>query len=94
MLAIQILKAYNDEEVVSVIESKITDRNWYVRINALEYLVANGLDNDDIKEIIELNDKYAMETLLYLFKNDEEKSALISKVLEKTEKTVEEGVTV
>ena len=41
-----------------------------------------------------MNDKYAMETLLYLFKNDEEKSALISKVLEKTEKTVEEGVTV
>ena len=77
-----------------VIKTKITDRNWYVRINALEYLVANGLDNDDIKEIIELNDKYAMETLLYLFKNDEEKSALISKVLEKTEKTVEEGVTV
>lgn len=94
MLAIQALKTYNDNEVVSAVKSKITDRNWYVRINALEYLVANGLDSDDIKEIIELNDKYAMETLLYLFKNDEEKSKLISEVLEKAEKTVEEGVTV
>lgn len=94
MLAIQALKTYNDNEVVSAVKSKITDRNWYVRINALEYLVANGLESDDIKEIIELNDKYAMETLLYLFKNDEEKSKLISEVLEKAEKTVEEGVTV
>ena len=94
MLAIQALKTYNDNEVVSAVKSKITDRNWYVRINALEYLVANGLASDDIKEIIELNDKYAMETLLYLFKNDEEKCKLISEVLEKAEKTVEEGVTV
>lgn len=96
MLAIQGLKKYNDSEVELLIKNKITDRNWYVRINALEYLVENGLDDDELSDILKMNDKYAIETLLYLFKDDEAKSSLISDVLNNISKTknIEEVVTV
>lgn len=98
MLAIQGLGRYNESETEAVIKTKITDRNWYVRLNALEHLFKNGLDSEKINEIIETKDKYAIETLLYLFKNDEEKSAIITKVLNEmnsAEKTEEkESVTV
>ena len=98
MLAIQGLRKYSDDKTEKVIKLKITDRNWYVRLNALEYLFANGLDNERIAEIFETKDKYTLETLLYLFKNDEEKSALITKALEEiasSQKSEEkEGVTV
>lgn len=98
MLAIQGLRKYSDDKTEKVIKLKITDRNWYVRLNALEYLFANGLDNERIAEIFETKDKYTLETLLYLFKNDEEKSALITKTLEEiasSQKSEEkEGVTV
>ncbi len=98
MLAIQGLRKYSEPEIESVIKSKITDRNWYVRLNALEHLFANGLDNERLAEIFETKDKYAIETLLYLFKNDKEKSDYITKALEKMtsqEKSLEkESVTV
>lgn len=83
MLAIQGLGRYADAEIRSLIKGKITSRNWYVRVNAAEYLQKNGLDKEELAEIIALNDKYTNETLLYQYQNDEEMSQYITEMIAK-----------
>ncbi len=71
MLAIQGLGRYSDEETRNLIKSKITSYNWYVRVNAANYLHENGLNKEEIYEILSLKDRYTNETLLYQYRNDE-----------------------
>ena len=86
MLAIQGLSRCTDAEVRSLIKNKITSRNWYVRVNAAEYLQKNGLDKEEILEIVSLDDRYTNETLLYQYQNDKVMSAYIRELIEKKEK--------
>ena len=81
MLAVQGLSRVTDPEVRSLIKSKITSRNWYVRVNAAEYLKKNGMDKEELKEIIFMNDRYTNETLLYQYQDDSEMSAYINKLI-------------
>lgn len=83
MLAIQGLSCYTEKEVHSLIKSKITSRNWYVRVNAAEYLQKNGLGKEELLEIISLKDRYTNETLLYQYQNDKVMSAYIRELIEK-----------
>jgi len=83
MLAIQGLSRSSDSEVRSLIKKKITSRNWYVRVNAAEYLQKNGLDKEELLEIISLKDRFTNETLLYQYQNDKVMSAYIQELIEK-----------
>lgn len=82
MLAIQGLSRNTASEVRELIKNKITSRNWYVRVNAAEYLKKNGMDKEELAEIISIKDRYTNETLLYQYQNDKEMSAYISKLIE------------
>ncbi len=85
MLAIQGLSHCKDEEVRRLIKSKITSRNWYVRVNAANYLKNNGMDRKEIAEIIEQKDRYTNETMLYQYREDPEMSAYIEELIKKQE---------
>ncbi|MBQ8280164.1 MAG: HEAT repeat domain-containing protein [Roseburia sp.] len=82
MLAIQALGRYSEPEIRGLIKSKITSYNWHVRVNAADYLRKNGLDKEEICEIINLKDRYTNETLLYQYRDDEEMTAYISEMIE------------
>jgi len=83
MLAIQALGSYEEPDIRSLIKSKITSPNWYVRVNAAEYLQKHGLNKEELEEIISLNDKYTNETLLYQYQNDEAMSKYIMELIAK-----------
>lgn len=85
MLAIQGLSSYNEPEVHALIKEKITSPNWYVRVNTADYLKKNGLEKDEIAQIIALKDKYTNEILRYQYQNDEEMSAYITEMINKQE---------
>jgi len=82
MLAIQALGRYLEPEIRELIKGKITSQNWHVRNNAAEYLKKNGLDKEEIREIINLKDRYTNETLLYQYRDDEAMMAYISEIIE------------
>ncbi|MDO4481928.1 MAG: hypothetical protein Q4C14_04270 [Bacillota bacterium] len=77
MLAIQGLGCYDDDEVKSEIRKLLTSPNWYVRVNAVEYMHKTGLTKDQIFDILYLKDKYANESLLYQYRNDKEMTRYI-----------------
>lgn len=81
LLAIQGLKQYKDLEVKRAIKSKVTSRNWHVRINAISYLQKYMESRDEINDILMLNDKYTNETLLYFYKNNAEMTEFITKTM-------------
>lgn len=89
MLAIQGLSKVSEPEIRALIKGKITSRNWYVRVNAADYLHKHGLDKKEIKEILSMKDRYTNETLLYQYRNDETMSAYIVEVIEELSKEAE-----
>ena len=78
MLAIQGLRSYEDEEVRGAVKKKITSRDWHVRNHAVEFLYQKGLDRTQLRELLYLKDKYANESLLYQYKEDEEMTPFIT----------------
>lgn len=81
MLSIQGL-AHNDTQPVrAAIESKITSPDWYVRLNAAEYLQKHHLTRQEIYDILSLRDRYSAEILRYCCRNDPELAAYIDMLL-------------
>lgn len=78
MLAIQGLSHADDPETRNVIRSLITSRDWYVRVNAAEYLYSHNLSHQEIYQILSQRDQYADEILLYCCRDDDELSQFIS----------------
>ena len=83
MLAIQSLSCYHDAEVYQIIKSKATSRHWYVRTNALEYLHRQGISREEIYEILQTQDRYASEALLYQYRDDHEMTMFIIRSIQK-----------
>ena len=83
MLAIQSLSCYQDSEVYQMIRSKATSRHWYVRTNALEYLHRQGISREEIYEILQTQDRYASEALLYQYRDDHEMTMFIIRSIQK-----------
>jgi len=81
MLTIQGLATQGEPAIRSLIKEKITSSNWYVRVNAADYLHKNGLDKKEIKEILSMKDRYTNETLLYQYRNDEAMSKYIMETI-------------
>lgn len=83
MLAIQGLNCYDESLVKKIIKDKITNENWYVRINAVSYLYNHSLSLEEICEILCMKDRYTNDALLYLYREDEKTSEYIMGVIEK-----------
>lgn len=81
MLAIQGLQRYDDAEIRSLIKKKITNRDWYVRNNAVEFLYKKGMDRKELQELLCMKDRYANESLLYQYREDEETTAFIRETI-------------
>lgn len=77
MLSIQALGAYNDPQVRRTIKTKVTDPNWYIRVNAIVYLHDHGLGRGEVLDILQLKDRYANDALLYQFHDDAEMTRYI-----------------
>lgn len=83
MLAIQGLSRYEEDEIRELIKEKITSRDWYVRVNAADYMQRHGLTKEEVAEIIALKDRYANETLRYQYQKDEGMFEYITELIEK-----------
>lgn len=82
MLAIQGLGRWQEKEIRDLMKSHITSENWYVRVNALEYLKNSGMDEQEIAEIIGLEDPYTNEALVYQYREDPVMSDYIGRLIE------------
>ncbi len=61
------LAAYPGEQTVHTLKGALKNANWYVRYNAAQSLEALGLHYDDLLDVINGNDRYAREMILYHF---------------------------
>lgn len=61
------LAAYPGEQTVRTLKEALKSKNWYVRYNAAQSLERLGLHYDDLLDIINGNDRYAREMILYHF---------------------------
>ena len=61
------LAAYPGEQTVHTLKKALKSENWYARYNAAQSLEALGLHYDDLLDIINGNDRYAREMILYHF---------------------------
>lgn len=85
MLAIQALFDVTEPQIRTVIKQKITSNNWFVRMNAVEYMHRNGLEKAEIEELLMMRDQYANEALLYQYQDDEEMAEFIREQMRKIE---------
>lgn len=83
MIAMQGLASFTDEKVHTAISKRITGANWYVRVNAAEYIKKNLKNKEELEEIINRKDKYANEVLLYQYRDDSEMAAYVSSLISK-----------
>lgn len=90
MLAIQSLSRYHDPEVYEMIKGKATSRHWYVRINAVEYLYHQGINQEEIAQILRMQDKYASEALLYQYRDDHEMTMFMIRTIQSIEQKGEQ----
>ncbi len=81
MLAIQGLAQNHSPAVRTAIKAKITSPDWYVRLNAAEYLHQHDLTQQEIDEILALRDRYSAEILRYCCRNDLELTGYIDALL-------------
>jgi len=81
MLAIQGLHKYDDAVVYDVVKNKLTSREWHVRNNAAEFFYKKGLSKEELMELLSFKDKYANESLLYQYRDNEEMTIFIKDVI-------------
>lgn len=63
------LASYPGEETVRVLKRALCSSNWYIRYNAAQSLEALGLSYNDLIDVLNGNDRYAREMILYRFDN-------------------------
>lgn len=90
MLAIQGLAHNSSLQVRIAIEAKITSSDWYVRLNAAEYMQQHHLTQQDIDDILSLQDRYSTEILRYCCRNDKELTNYIDACLLRMEQEEQE----
>lgn len=61
------LSGYPGEETVACLKRNLYSRNWYIRYNASQSLERLGLTYLDLIDVMEGQDRYAMEILRYRF---------------------------
>ncbi len=63
------LASYPGEETVRILKKALSSANWYVRYNAAQSLEALGLNYNDLIDVLNGNDRYAREMIMYRFDN-------------------------
>lgn len=91
MLAIQILEKFKNPDVYQTVKNKIYSPNWYVRLNAANYLYKYNITKAELFDILNHKDKYANEILLYQCREDEELTQFISNTIEILESEENKG---
>lgn len=81
VLAIQALGRYNDVEVWQAVGKKIRSTNWFMRINAVDYMHKVGLNREQVFDILYMRDRYANEALLYQYRDDKKMSRYIMDIM-------------
>lgn len=66
-----ILDRYPGERTVEALKKALHSENWYVRKNAAISLGKIGMKEDDVREIRESGDRYALEMLTYIMEREE-----------------------
>lgn len=64
-LSARALSNYEDEQVIEALKSALTSKNWYVRLNAASSLCEMNINEQDILDIINGDDRFAREILQY-----------------------------
>lgn len=81
MLAIQGLMQNNSQAVRTAVKAKITSPDWYVRLNAAQYMYRHELTREEIHDILLLRDRYSSEILRYCCRNDAHLADYIDELL-------------
>ena len=82
MLSIQAMGPYDDKDAYELVKTKATSPHWYVRTNAVEYLHHHGITREEIAEILQTQDRYAGEALLYQYRDDHEMTLYIIRTVQ------------
>lgn len=85
MIAIQGLRDELNPSIKKIIMEKITDKNWYIRVNASEYLCKYHMNEEDIYSILKKKDQYANEILRYQYRDNSELSKYITDTIKQLE---------
>ena len=64
-VAVSALGRYEGEAVVQALKEAIKSPNWYIRYAAAQSLEAHHLSYDLLTDIVNGNDRYAREMMLY-----------------------------
>lgn len=76
------LKEYKNEKVIEELEKSITDEVWYVRQNSAKSLYHLVGEKDKLKSIIEGDDKYASDSLISTYS---EQDIIMKEIVEEVE---------
>ncbi len=63
------LASYDEKEVRQLLIEALSDTNWYVRKNSATSLARMKITDNELKEILESNDRYAKEMVSYIWKD-------------------------
>ena len=75
------LGGYPCSKTVNILKNNLRSRNWYIRLNSALSLKKLGISYSELSDIIDGNDRYASEIILYCLQRDnteetEEKEAV------------------
>jgi hypothetical protein len=65
IVSASVLAAYPGQESISALTSALSSRNWYVRNNTALSLLALGANSNDLDEVLQGSDPYALEMMCY-----------------------------
>ncbi len=66
-----VLSAYPCRESIEVLKKSLGSSNWYVRFNSANSLLDIGLSEEDKQSILDGNDRYARDMLIYAMEKRE-----------------------
>lgn len=64
------LASYPAEKTVEILKNNLYSRNWYVRFNSAESLNKLGITYSEFSDIMDGNDRYALEILQYMMEKE------------------------
>lgn len=67
------LGKYPGEDTIHALKSVLSSKYWYVRLNAARSIAELGIEEDKLLDILQGQDNYAKEQLMYHIKNKKEK---------------------
>ena len=73
-LSARALSNYKDRQVIDVLKTSLSSRNWYVRLNTASSLCEMKVSEEEFLDIINGNDRFAREILQYTFSIRKENS--------------------